>query len=86
MKRETNDVMNEIVKQVAQMTDECSDAAGKSARLSMDLTMLIAQIGNMESDLHDCVNELCLKCGSYRMAHEGACDECRWLKVKEDLR
>ena len=25
-----------------------------------------------------CRNELCLKCGDYKMAHKGACDGCRW--------
>jgi len=40
----------------------------------------------MASDLHDCVNELCLRCGSYHESHKGACDGCRWLKVKEDMR
>lgn len=29
-------------------------------------------------NLKDCRNELCLKCGDYRMAHKGACDSCRW--------
>jgi hypothetical protein len=23
-------------------------------------------------------NELCLKCGNYTLAHEGACDGCKW--------
>lgn len=23
-------------------------------------------------------NELCLKCGNYKEAHKGACDDCRW--------
>lgn len=23
-------------------------------------------------------NELCLKCGKYTLAHEGACNGCRW--------
>jgi len=32
------------------------------------------------------VNELCLKCGSYREAHLGACDGCRWKAVKEGFR
>ena len=41
---------------------------------------------DMETDLKDCVNELCLKCGSYHEAHEGACDGCRWKQVKEGLR
>ena len=25
-------------------------------------------------------NELCLKCGNYTLAHEGACDGCRWRR------
>lgn len=25
-------------------------------------------------------NELCLKCGNYTLAHEGACNGCRWKR------
>lgn len=25
-------------------------------------------------------NELCLKCGNYTLAHEGACNGCRWMR------
>lgn len=25
-------------------------------------------------------NELCLKCGNYTLAHDGACDGCRWRR------
>lgn len=25
-------------------------------------------------------NELCLKCGNYKMAHKGACNGCRWRR------
>lgn len=25
-------------------------------------------------------NELCLKCGNYTQAHEGACNGCRWRR------
>lgn len=28
--------------------------------------------------IYDLKNELCLKCGKYELAHEGACDGCRW--------
>lgn len=31
----------------------------------------------------DCRNELCLKCGEYKMRHKGACDGCRWLEGDE---
>ena len=49
---------------------------------------LVLAAGDAEyamSDLHDCVNELCLKCGQYREAHNGACDGCRWKQVKENV-
>jgi len=35
----------------------------------------IAVRDNAISDLR---NELCLKCGKYKTAHEGSCDNCRW--------
>ena len=25
-------------------------------------------------------NELCLKCGNYKLAHKGACHGCRWRR------
>lgn len=25
-------------------------------------------------------NELCLKCGNYKLSHEGACNGCRWRR------
>lgn len=41
------------------------------------------EIETMRRDLRECVNELCLHCGSYVNAHMGACDGCRWAKWKE---
>lgn len=43
---------------------------------------LQAEVYRMEGEFHDAVNELCLKCGSYRQEHEGACDGCRWQKLR----
>jgi hypothetical protein len=34
--------------------------------------------------LYDARNELCLKCGRYHEAHNGACDGCRWGDVQDD--
>ena len=39
---------------------------------------MVAENKKLRRDLKDCRNELCLKCGSYREAHKGACDGCRW--------
>ena len=32
----------------------------------------------LKTDLNDCRNELCLRCGQYKQRHLGACDGCRW--------
>ena len=29
-------------------------------------------------------NELCLKCGNYTLAHEGACNGCRWREMHHE--
>ena len=39
-------------------------------------------IRQLISELKLCQNELCLKCGDYKMAHKGACDGCRWKDVE----
>ena len=36
-------------------------------------------------DLLDCRNELCLRCGSYKTAHLGSCNGCRWKGGVWDL-
>ena len=51
-----------------------------------DLAYATTDISNQVSDLKDCVNELCLKCGQYRTEHLGSCDGCRWKRVKEEVR
>ena len=54
-------------------------------RLKMLKSVLMETYDNMvrerdklKSDLKDCRNELCLKCGDYKQRHLGACDGCRW--------
>lgn len=37
-----------------------------------------AERNEAKSELERCRNELCLKCGCYKEAHNGACDGCRW--------
>lgn len=35
-------------------------------------------LGALSDALQDARNELCLRCGKYRDAHNVACDGCRW--------
>lgn len=50
--------------------------------LRVQIVNLHAEVDNLKSELHDCVNELCMKCGNYHEEHNGACDGCRWLKPR----
>lgn len=39
-----------------------------------------AHIAALQQEIETLRNELCLKCGNYTLAHEGACNGCRWRK------
>ena len=80
MRDATNEALNKVVQ------DLLNIPGGADMKLSTDVSALIAHIGSVESDLHDCVNELCYQCGQYKEAHNGACNGCRWLAVKEGFR
>lgn len=43
----------------------------KEAELTLEMIKL-------KKELENCRNELCLKCGDYKMAHKGACDGCQY--------
>ena len=38
-------------------------------------------IESLYKELQNCRDELCLKCGSYSLAHLGACDHCRYKDI-----
>ena len=46
-------------------------------RLRMALSAACKERDEAIKELHEAKNELCLKCGNYREAHNGACDGCR---------
>ena len=54
----------------------------KEIDTGIQIAKLEADLDCARSDLKDCVNELCLKCGAYHNEHNGACDGCRWLKPR----
>jgi hypothetical protein len=36
------------------------------------------KIKDLQMELIHCRNELCVKCGKYKEAHDGACNGCRY--------
>lgn len=84
--RQTSAVIGELAKTLTQLVDGQSTDICTTSRLVGDVVQIQVQVDMLESCLKDCVNELCLKCGLYTEAHKAACDNCRWLKVKEGFR
>ena len=41
-----------------------------------------AELAELVKDNKDLRNELCLRCGQYKMAYKGACDGCKWKENK----
>ena len=66
------DEMNSVLEKIKQ----------KEIDMGIRIATLQAEADNLKGELHDCVNELCLRCGQYREEHNGACDGCRWLKPR----
>lgn len=62
------------------------DIKQREINLGIQLATVQADRDNIRSELKDCVNELCLKCGNYHESYLGACDGCRWKEVKEGFR
>lgn len=69
------------------MTDVLEKEVERLVKSKDDLLMEIrkreAYISRLRSEFKDCVNELCLQCGSYKTEHLGSCDDCRWLKPRK---
>ena len=45
-------------------------------------------IHRLRQELRNCRGELCLRCGNYKTAHLGSCDDCRYRhggEWEEDL-
>lgn len=47
------------------------------------LEEIFEEIKKLKRDNKDLRNELCMLCGKYTEAHNGACDDCRWKEVEE---
>ena len=47
------------------------------------VTKMIGKYLSVCSELKQCRNELCLMCGNYKEAHNGACKDCRYRKGGE---
>ena len=49
--------------------------------LGDDLTEAADRVEAQAKEIDALRNELCLKCGNYTLAHEEACNGCKWRKM-----
>ena len=54
----------------------CDDLVEAADRIEAQANRIEAQAKEIDA----LWNELCLKCGNYTLAHEGACNGCRWRR------
>ena len=68
---------------VSMSQNQCYACAHEFVDLANEFgTNIVADAEGLLKDYKDCVNELCYQCGQYKREHEGACDDCRWLKPR----
>ena len=65
---------NKEIKRLQTELDRCT--SGNGTYISIESHNHL--IKKAEQTARDARNELCLKCGKYHEAHNGACDGCRW--------
>ena len=66
------------------LENHASDRAALVAeieKLRKQLEQTQAERDELKKELAAMRNELCLKCGKYREANNGACDGCRWKEA-----
>ena len=62
--------MDELLKRLNRYSRQCIEE-----RTDPDFADVVE---DAKRDLKVLRNELCLQCGDYKIAHLGACDNCRW--------
>lgn len=62
---------------------ECARANEHETPITLcdDLTEAADLIEAQAKEIDALRNELCMKCGNYTLAHEGACDVCKWREL-----
>lgn len=65
------------------LTNEINAVRDGMKAISEGYCLMTQEIITLKSELHDCANELCYRCGQYKNEHLGACNGCRWLDTRK---
>jgi hypothetical protein len=72
------DLIVEAKRQMSKDNERCIEQDERIEQLE-------AQLAASKRKERDARNELCLKCGRYHEAHNGACDGCRWKEIQDEI-
>lgn len=73
--------LSEYVDIIVEAKRQLSKDSEQSIEQDERIEQLEAQLAASKRKERDARNELCLKCGRYHEAHNGACDGCRWKEI-----
>ena len=66
--------------QVRELQEDLAVCEAAKTELWKQLVEYRKELHEAKSELRAMKNELCLMCGKFREAHNGACNGCRWEK------
>ena len=73
-KKHENDRVDTFQTNISVMCKDCADC----------IEELKSRAEKAEIELKNARNELCLKCGKYHEAYDGACDGCKWKEQNDE--
>ena len=71
---------DELVKKLRYLDEYSKQINPTPSGIFREAADAIKELSQIETDLRDCRNELCIKCGQYQTKHLGSCNGCRWEK------
>ena len=77
MDRATDRIM-ELQTENTALRRQIENLTSAQAAMVKEFDKKLEELHEAKSELAAMRNELCFKCGNYREAHNGACNECRW--------
>lgn len=77
--------LSEYVDLIVEAKRQMSKDNERSIKQDERIEQLEAQLAASKRKERDARNELCLKCGRYHEAHNGACDGCRWKEIQDEI-
>ena len=71
-----NPYMTQAADVIERQDEKLLSAEVREKNNNLQIAVLNAEVERLKKQLSECKNELCYRCGDYKMRHKGACDGC----------